>query len=308
MTYITIKADQAKAEEIKDFYQAKEVNNAKNPYHLFQVRKNGVDISCYRKKDDLYTITFSGKKERAIEEVSFFTKTYTIKEVEPMMKQDREPYFQGWEDLSDQIGSDETGKGEFFGPLVVCATYVRPDDIPLLEKLGVNDSKKMKDHHIQSIGPLLRKRILNYVVLVSPEKLSSSYDKNSMNTEKMLSICHNAAQVGLKRKYALPDHIICYIDQFIPETRYRNYVKDTCISNPLYFRTEGETYYPSVACASVIARYILLEEWKKMDEHFKTHIPIGSGANVDLVFSQLKKKFGDEVDHYVKRYFKNFQK
>lgn len=308
MTYITIQVDQAKAEEIQEFYQAKNVNNPKNPYHIFQVRKNGVDISCYKKKDEIYSITFSGEGEKVKDEASFFSKTYTIKETSSTKTKEKEPYFQGWEDLSYQIGSDETGKGEFFGPLVVCAAYIRPEDIPLLEKLGVNDSKKMKDNHIETIGPLLRKKILNYVVMVSPEKLSSSYDKTSMNTEKMLAICHNAAQVGLKRKYALPDHVICYIDQFIPEARYRNYVKDTCISNPLYFRTLGETYYPSVACASVIARYILLQEWKKMDEHFGTHVPIGSGANVDLVFAQLKKKFGDDVDHYVKRYFKNYLK
>lgn len=308
MTYITIKADEAKAEEIREYYQAGKANNPKNPYLVFQVRHQGVDISCYKKsKGDVYVISFQGEGEKVKEEASLFSRDLTIKEYDEK-KKEKDAYSQGWEDKGYQIGSDETGKGEFFGPLIVTATYITPKDIPLLEKLGVTDSKKLTDGKIESIAPTLSKKIAHYTVMVSADKLSSSYDKNAMNTEKMLALCHNAAQAGLLEKYSLPSHIICYIDQFIPQKRYQAYVGDRRIENPLYFRTEGETYYPSVAAASVIARSVLLSQWKKMDQKFHTHIPIGSGANVDVVYQKLKKEYGDEVDKYVKRYFKNYSK
>ena len=40
------------------------------------------------------------------------------------------------------IGSDEVGTGDYFGPIVVTASYVTKEDIPYLEELGVKDSKK----------------------------------------------------------------------------------------------------------------------------------------------------------------------
>ena len=41
------------------------------------------------------------------------------------------------------VGSDEVGTGDYFGPIVVTATYVKKEDIPFLESLGIKDSKKV---------------------------------------------------------------------------------------------------------------------------------------------------------------------
>lgn len=304
MIYATIKTDQAKVEEIREFYNLPLINNPKNPYLIFQGEKDGIDISCYKNRKEIYTITFSGDEEKVRDAALFFTDHVTFKQV--AVREPKEPYSLGWEDLSYQIGSDETGKGEFFGPLVVCAAYVTPEDIDFLKRYKIDDSKKMSDNYIFQIGPIIKKRIKNFVVLITPKKLSESYDKKSMNTDKMLSLCHNTAQAGLIRKYAIPEHVICYIDQFLPRERYQNYVKDLLIPNPLYFRTKAESHFPSVACASVIARYTLLKEWEKMNAHFNTVIPIGSGSNVDEVFARLKKQNTD-VDNYVKKYFRNYE-
>jgi ribonuclease HIII len=190
----------------------------------------------------------------------------------------------------------------------VVACYVDKKDIEYLEKLKINDSKKMKDDYILEIGPSIKRRIKNYVVAVSANKLSVM-NENNFNIDKILSLCHNHAQRGLIEKYDIPSFVITYIDQFLAEDNYKRYVADDLIENPLYFRTKGETYYPSVAAASVIARYTFLKEWQAMEDKFKTKIPKGAGAQVDTVFGRLKNQYGiDAVNPYIKRFFSNYKK
>ncbi len=307
MTYITIKTDLAKASEIKDFLQAKEICDEKHPYDYFDSSYQGIHIHAYRNKKEIYTISFSGEEEKVKELASIFSTDFTLKKSEPTETKSHN-IMEGWEDFGPQIGSDEVGKGDFFGPLIVVASYVGKEDIPYLEKMKINDSKKMNDDYILEIGPALKKKIKNYIVLISADKLSKLHG-NHINIDKALSIAHNHAHRGLMKKYDLPDFLITYVDQFLAEDNYRKYVADDIIKNPLYFRTKGETYYPSVAVSSVIARYTFLVEWKKMEEVFHMEIPKGASRSVDTAFGRLKNLYGNEkVSLYVKRFFSNYTK
>lgn len=305
MTYITIKVDQAKAEEIKDFYNAKEIKN--KPYEFFIAYKNGITIHAYMNRKEIYSIVFSGENEQeTIDEVSLFSKNYTIKNAS-VSKEPKDVYYQGWEDLNYQIGSDEVGVGDFFGPLIVTASYIDNKDISFLENLKVNDSKKMNDDYIMEIGPKLKNKIKNYVIMVSPVKISS-LEETGMSMHKIMAKIHNITHKNLIEKYNIPSNTIVYIDQFEKEELYKKYVGEDLIDNPLYFRTKGESYYPSVACSSVISRYIFLTQWKKMEEDLKIIIPKGAGSEVDKIYGILKKKYPQDVlDKYVKRHFRNYR-
>ena len=57
------------------------------------------------------------------------------------------------------VGSDEVGTGDYYGPIVVTASYVNKDDIPFLTELGVKDSKKLSDEQILKIVPKIIKKI-----------------------------------------------------------------------------------------------------------------------------------------------------
>ncbi|MFA6861466.1 MAG: ribonuclease HIII [Bacilli bacterium] len=306
MTYAKIKVDQARAEEIRDFYKATEISDPNRPYEYFLVRKTGMEIHAYKNRKEIYTIVFSGS-EAVKEEASQFSKSVTVNEVSDH-KTTEKAYFDSWDDLSYQIGSDEVGVGDFFGPLVVVASYVTPNDIDFLEQLKINDSKKMTDDYICQVAPTLKRRIKNYIILVSPQKLSALENKK-FSIHKTMAKCHNLAQIGLKKKYNLSSEIICYIDQFEPEERYKALVgKDELIDNPLFFHVRGESLYPSVAVSSVIARYTFLKDWEKMEEVFNTRIPKGASSQVDLIYNRLKKEFGqDKLAPYVKTYFRNYR-
>lgn len=304
MIYATIKVDKTKATEIKDFFQAEEIKDEKHPYDFFSTNYQGVHIHACKNKKEIYSITFSGEDDKVMILSHYFSTDISVKEVSKQEKQDK--IFDCWEDLGPQIGSDEVGKGDFFGPLVVVASYVDKKDIPYLERLKINDSKKMKDDYILDIGEDLKKHIKNYIIMISADKLSKLHDKN-FNIDKVLSLSHNLAHKGLKEKYDIPDFVITYVDEFLSLKNYQKYVLDDLIKNPLYFRTKGETYYPSVAVSSVIARYTFLKEWKKMEEIFHTTIPKGASGVVDNVYGKIRNQTS-EVDKYVKRFFNNYKK
>ncbi|MFA6829767.1 MAG: ribonuclease HIII [Bacilli bacterium] len=304
MIYVTIKVDQAKAEEIRDFYKAKEITD--KPYEYFLVSHCGITIHAYKNRKEIYSIVFSGP-EASKEEALQFSKTLTIKEIDENKPKQKDAYYQGWEDLSYQIGSDEVGVGDFFGPLIVAASFVEPKDIPFLENLKINDSKKMDDNYILEVGPKLKKSIKNYIIMVSANKLSNLEEK-SFKLHKVMAKCHNLSQQGLIEKYGISEETIVYIDQFEPEANYRKLVGDEIVSNPLYFRTKGESYFPSVAVASVLARYTFLKQWEEMEKVLGCSIPKGASSQVDKTFSLIKKQVGNEVvDKYVKRFFRNYR-
>lgn len=310
MYYAKFKADLAKAEEIKDFYHAEEIKDPNKPYEFFSVNVDGVHIQAYKNKKEVFTIVFSSPKEIAVEEAKQFSENVSVNHTDDSVgiKDNKDVYFDQWEDLHAQIGSDEVGVGDFFGPLIVVASYVDENDIQFLEKYKINDSKKMKDNYIMEIGPILKRRIKNYVVMVSPKKLSD-LASNHFNIHKVMAKCHNLAQQKLMEKYNLSKNLIVYVDQFTPENDYRKLVGDEIISSTLYFRTKGESYFPSVAAASVIARYTFLKQWELMEADLSMTIPKGASALVDRCYHQLKasEKAGI-VDNYIKKFFSNYSK
>ncbi len=303
MDYIKIKVDEAKYLEIKDFYQAKELHDPKRPYDLFDIKTiNGIQVKAYSSKG-LFTILFAGDSKKITLESAIFVKDAKISEKKKTQVKANEE----WEDETNQIGSDEVGVGDFFLGFFVCATFLDENDVKFIDSLGVKDSKKLTDSKILEIGPVLRNKIRNHIIMISPEKLSSLEDKG-WSTHKILANAHYLAHKNLIEKYHISNNITIYIDQFEKEKTYRKYLLNNVLNNLLVFQTKGESYYPSVACASVLARYTFLIEWQKMEKHFGTTIPKGASSEVDKKYIELNKKYGqDELDPYVKKFFRNYK-
>lgn len=286
--------------EIKDFYNAEFINQVNRPYDVFDVTTyDNVRIQAYKSKD-LYTILFTGEKNIVKDEVNIF-----FKQASPIIK-NKYAALGEWEDNSTQIGSDEVGVGDFFLGFYVVASLLDNEDIKYIDSLGVRDSKKITDSKIEEIGPLLLKKIKKHAICISPNKLQEYKDKN-LSTHVILAKAHNFCHQELIKKYHVSNSVPIYIDQFEQEKNYLKY-SSTTITNPIIFKTKGESYYPSIATSSVIARYLFLEDWKKMNEYFNVEIPKGASASVDKIYKQLIKTYGQEkVDPYVKRFFRNYK-
>ncbi len=298
--YYKFKVDEAKMLEIKDFYNAEFINQVNRPYDVFDVTTyDNVRIQAYKSKD-LYTILFTGEKNIVKDEVNIF-----FKQASPIIK-NKYAALGEWEDNSTQIGSDEVGVGDFFLGFYVVASLLDNEDIKYIDSLGVRDSKKITDSKIEEIGPLLLKKIKKHAICISPNKLQEYKDKN-LSTHVILAKAHNFCHQELIKKYHVSKSVPIYIDQFEQEKNYLKY-SSTTITNPIIFKTKGESYYPSIATSSVIARYLFLEDWKKMNEYFNVEIPKGASASVDKIYKQLIKTYGQEkVDPYVKRFFRNYK-
>lgn len=206
-----------------------------------------------------------------------------------------------------QAGSDEVGTGDYFGPVVVCAAIVTEEDLPLIQKLGIQDSKQLTDAHIRKIAPQLMKQCPHSILVVSNEKYNQVHDEHNMVDIK--SKLHNQAYVNLQKKgYVLPAFKV--VDQFAGSKTYYDYLKgEPDIIRDIHFETKAENKYPAVALASVLARYAFLKEWDLMEEAYDFSFPKGAGGNVDQAGAEFVKQYGKDALRKVAKYhFKNTEK
>lgn len=204
------------------------------------------------------------------------------------------------------MGSDEVGTGDYFGPIVVTASYVDKEKINLMKELKVNDSKKLTDEKILNIAPVLIENIPH----VSYKLTNEEYNKlENKNMNKIKAILHNKVLVKLSENESVkPEKIV--IDQFVYPKKYFEHIKDAKqkVTNILFI-TKAESQVYSVAVSSIISRYIFLKEMKNLSSEIKKEIPLGAGQNVDEFGKILVKEHGKEMlNKYAKVNFKNTEK
>jgi len=204
-----------------------------------------------------------------------------------------------------QIGSDEVGTGDFFGPISVCASYVNEAAAKALKDLGVTDSKKLTDDFILSIGPTLIKNFPYSQLLLDNEKYNEVHEEYNMNAIK--AKMHNRCILNLVKKH--PNATI-YQDQFAEPSLYFSYLKgENEIVKNINFSTKGELKFISVALASCIARYSFLKNMQKLSEHYGVEIPFGASQAVEDFAVKFAKKFGiKELNKIVKQNFVTYKK
>ena len=208
---------------------------------------------------------------------------------------------------SSAIGSDEVGTGDYFGPIVVTASFVSKEDIPFLESLGVKDSKKMTDEKILEVVPKLIKKIPYHSIVLHNKDYNEKYS-NDINMNKIKAILHNKALFEMKSKGFSYDYII--VDEFAQKYVYFNYLKDIPnVVRDITFLTKGEDKSLAVATSSLISRYIFIKEFIKLGESVNTKLPKGASNLVDDVAFKITQEYGfEKLSELVKLNFKNTDK
>lgn len=293
--------------EMLEFYQDRMLEK-KPPYSVFQVRDFDCTITLYESGK----VMFQGIG--ADIEASYWTEQERIKnkrdinsELDKLQKDEKK------EDAPDNrfkgkstIGSDEVGTGDFFGPIVVTASYVDIKKSSILYELGVRDSKKINDEKILKIAPTLIKEFPHVTYILD----NPSYNKSgitNMNTIK--AILHNKVLVSLTKKDNYPYDLIV-MDQFVNPRKYFEHIKNVPekVSN-IIFTTHAEDKCLSVAVSSIISRYIFLKEMDKLSASIGIDIPKGAGEMVDKIGAEIVKKYGEEkLTEIAKLNFKNTSK
>ena len=190
------------------------------------------------------------------------------------------------------VGSDEVGTGDYYGPIVVTASYVNKDDIPFLTELGVKDSKKLSDEQILKIVPKIIKKIKYKTIMLSNKEYNKNYGKD-MNMNKIKAVLHNKVLTEMVKDNEY-DYIV--VDQFEPESSYYKHLSE--VPSPLKgitFITKAEDKCLSVACSSLISRYIFVKEIDKLGDKYGIFLPKGANYYVEDVGIKLVEKCGVNV-------------
>ena len=208
---------------------------------------------------------------------------------------------------SSSIGSDEVGTGDYFGTIVVTAAYVSKDNIEFLESIGVKDSKKLTDNQILEIVPKFIKQI-KYESMVLSNKDYNDFYSSDLNMNKIKAILHNKVLGKLSSQINEYEYII--VDQFAEPYVYFSYLKNSSnVVRNITFFTKGEDKHLSVACASLISRYIFINEFDKLSKSLNLELPKGASNLVDEIGVKIAKEYGmDKLKEIAKLNFKNTDK
>lgn len=201
-------------------------------------------------------------------------------------------------------GIDESGKGDYFGPLVVAAAYVEPDSAQRLVDLGVTDSKRIKsDRKIAALAAEIRKLLGDRfaIVPVGPEAYNRLYAKIA-NVNRLLAWGHARALENLLE--AVPDCPRALSDQFGNKQTVLRALMDKGRGIRLEQRTKAESDI-AVAAASILARAEFVRRLAQLGDSAGVTLPKGAGAPVNAVAAQLAAKGGRTLlGRYAKLHFK----
>jgi ribonuclease HIII len=206
----------------------------------------------------------------------------------------------GYEDLlnpegvAPHMGVDESGKGDFFGPLVTACAYVDAGLVPALRDIGVRDSKLFSsDKKLLEVAREAQCRLGSRytVVLIGPAKYNSLYTRmRSVNS--MLAWAHARAIENMLAQ--VPDCPRAISDQFGNKSLVVRALMQQGRKIELVQRPRAESDV-AVAAASILARAGFLLALKKMGSEYGRPFPKGASPAVQEAAVKLVKARGPEV-------------
>lgn len=208
------------------------------------------------------------------------------------------------------IGSDETGTGDYFGPITVAAVYVPKNKIDLVRELGVKDSKQLTDSAIREIAPNLIASCTHSILTLRNDRYNEIQSKG-YSQGKIKALLHNQAIKHVLNKIApeKPEYIL--IDQFVERETYYHYIQNAkeIISENVLFSTKAEQLHVAVAAASILARYAFLVEMDRLSQQVGFSLQKGASHLVDEMAAKIWIQYGEETLRSISKWhFANTEK
>ncbi len=302
---ISYKVSDNLKEEMIEYYQDLKRSNTPQ-YATFQAEEGGTIITLY----DSGKVVFQGLSADIDANMWFDLEMHknkrdVYKELDSKEKKKEDEKDFRYYNLS-AIGSDEVGTGDYFGPIVVTASFVDKNKHMDLIDLGIKDSKKISDDKVRKIAPILIKNYPHATIILNNEDYNGNKDYN-MN--KIKAILHNKVLVSLLESDNHPYERII-MDQFVYPKKYFEHIKDASKKvTKILFLTKAEDKNLSVAVSSVISRYVFLLQMDNLSKKYKLDLPKGAGPKVDEVGKYIVRKYGkEELYKIAKLNFKNTNK
>lgn len=204
------------------------------------------------------------------------------------------------------IGIDETGKGDYFGPLVIAACFLSPTAFAALSHLDIKESKKISDGRAKSLAAEIKKHSPYSIVKINPSKYNELYEKFG-NLNKLLAWGHSRALENVLAELKEPVELVIS-DKFAKEWRLEKALLPGGREMKLVQFPRAEEY-PAVACASVLARAAFLYALEDLSKEIGWKLHKGAGEPTDAIARGIYKEKGEAgLRAVAKLHFKNTQK
>ncbi|MFJ5717294.1 ribonuclease HIII [Neobacillus sp. NPDC093127] len=203
----------------------------------------------------------------------------------------------------DLIGTDESGKGDYFGPLVIAGVLVTKETSTILKELGIMDSKKMKDKTILELAPKIKQLCPHSIVPIGNQKYNELYDK-IQNLNRLLAWGHARVIENILTKQECNTVLS---DQFGDEKLIQKALLEKGKTITLHQMPRAEENI-AVAAASVLARNEYVTRLEQMSSSFRIKFPKGASATTKESAKRFVSQYGSkELKNVAKLHFKTTQ-
>ncbi len=255
------------------------------PYAHFGANTRDVSLAAYQSGK----LVVQGKGTQ--EFVEFYLEPELLKEVKLGYEHVLDP-----EMLTPRIGVDESGKGDFFGPLVVAGAFVGGDAVLQLKDAGVKDSKQIgSDKRIAELAKAIRKTVgvVTTVVPIGNEAYNRLHARMA-NVNSILGWGHARVIENLLAHKEVKDCKRAISDQFGNKRIVLKALMERGKKIELIQRHKAESDI-AVAAASIIARDEFVTRLHALSKKFGVELPKGASAAVEEAGRELVRKHGAEI-------------
>ncbi len=282
LTSYTVKIDEAQGARLRHDLDARGFSFRTVPHARFSATRGKLQVTLYNSGK----LLIQGKDTR--EFVEFYLEPVLLKEVRLGYEDVLDPTI-----LEDRIGVDESGKGDYFGPLVIGGVHVDGTGARKLLDAGIRDSKRIKsDKAIEALYARIRETAGAGVdrVVIGPEAYNRLYGK-MRNVNRILGWGHARVIENLLEKTPCPKVIA---DQFGNRSVIERALMQHGRKVELVQRHRAESDV-AVAAASIVARAHFLRYLKRLSEEMDLELPKGASSRVLDVGRELVRRHGPDI-------------
>lgn len=289
----TIPLSPQQASELRKLMEEEGFEFEERPYTLAFGKKGKLSVAIYEKGPK---VVIQGKD----------TADFVTYHLEPKIMGEARL---GYEELHNpemfepHFGIDESGKGDFFGPLVIAGVFTNAETARAFREAGITDSKRIgTDKKIRELAAVIRKsRTPHTVITIRPQRYNALIDKMG-NVNRLLAWGHARAIEDLAALQ--PDCPRALSDKFADVRVLERSLMERGRGLVLDQRTKAESD-PAVAAASILAREGFIDWMDQASQANGITIPRGASALTKTVALKILKARGEEhLASLVKMHFR----
>ncbi|HUU38508.1 MAG TPA: ribonuclease HIII [Candidatus Desulfaltia sp.] len=198
------------------------------------------------------------------------------------------------------IGTDESGKGDYFGPVVIAGVFLPEGQEDVLREFGVKDSKRTSDGRVRELAEIIKRGYTHSVVSIGPERYNELYVK-LRNLNRILAWGHSRAIENILEKVPCR---LAITDQFGDKAFVMNALMKKGKRLELIQRPKAEEDL-AVAAASLLARAEFLKRLHFLSQDVGIDLPKGASSMVEEAGARLVRLRGAQIlDKVAKKHFK----